>query len=194
MPPDDSEAAKRLKKEAQLAARLHHANIVPVFDLVEAEAACWIVMEFVPSRSLAQVVTEDGVLTPEEAGSVGCQMAAALAKSHAEGVVHGDVTPGPSPDCAARSAHGCPSTSSPRITPTEAARSSSTSPSRPPHTPPSRQRPAAQHRHPSALWNWPFTGPWPSTPAPRPTASTGPCSNCSPIPRPPISSRPSGTP
>ncbi|MFE3599658.1 serine/threonine-protein kinase [Streptomyces sp. NPDC059142] len=90
--PGDNEAAKRLEKEAQLAARLHHANIVPVFDFVEEEA-CWIVMEFVPSRSLAQVVTEDGLLTPEAAGSVGCQIAAALAKSHAEGVVHGDVTP-----------------------------------------------------------------------------------------------------
>ncbi|MFJ1649603.1 serine/threonine-protein kinase [Streptomyces sp. NPDC088258] len=91
--PDDSEAAKRLKKEARLAARLHHPNIVPVFDFVEEETACWIVMEFVPSRSLAQAVAESGLLMPEYAGSVGCQIAAALAKSHAEGVVHGDVTP-----------------------------------------------------------------------------------------------------
>ncbi|MFE3826109.1 serine/threonine-protein kinase [Streptomyces sp. NPDC059092] len=91
--PDDNGAAKRLRREARFAARLHHANIVPVFDYVEEEAACWIVMEFVPARSLAQTVTEDGPLTPEEAGSVGCQIAAALAKSHAEGVVHGDVTP-----------------------------------------------------------------------------------------------------
>ncbi|MFG2205672.1 protein kinase [Streptomyces sp. NPDC048638] len=91
--PDDGEAAKRLKKEAQYAARLHHPNIVPVFDFVEEETACWIVMEYVPSRSLAQLVAERGPLTPEDAGSVGCQIAAALARSHAEGVVHGDVTP-----------------------------------------------------------------------------------------------------
>lgn len=91
--PDDGEAARRLKKEAQYAARLHHPNIVPVFDFVEAETACWIVMEYVPSRSLAQLVAERGPLTPEDAGSVGCQIAAALTRSHAEGVVHGDVTP-----------------------------------------------------------------------------------------------------
>ncbi|MEV0847329.1 serine/threonine-protein kinase [Streptomyces sp. NPDC049954] len=91
--PDDAEAARRLKKEAQYAARLHHPNIVPVFDFVEEETACWIVMEYVPSRSLAQLVSERGPLTPEDAGSVGCQIAAALARSHAGGVVHGDVTP-----------------------------------------------------------------------------------------------------
>ncbi|MFG2891175.1 protein kinase [Streptomyces sp. NPDC048248] len=91
--PDDGEAAKRLKKEAQYAARLHHPNIVPVFDFVEEETACWIVMEYVASRSLAQLIAESGPLTPEEAGSIGCQIAAALARSHAEGVVHGDVTP-----------------------------------------------------------------------------------------------------
>ncbi|MFE6175999.1 serine/threonine-protein kinase [Streptomyces sp. NPDC056464] len=96
--PDDEQAARRLKKEAQYAARLHHPNIVQVFDFVEeadegsGEATCWIVMEYVPSRSLAQLVG-DGTLPPEEAGSVGCQIAAALAKSHAQGVVHGDVTP-----------------------------------------------------------------------------------------------------
>ncbi|WP_405587074.1 protein kinase domain-containing protein [Streptomyces sp. NBC_01092] len=113
--PDDEQAARRLKKEAQYAARLHHPNIVPVFDFVEepeegsgqgagqgsgqgpgggsGESTCWIVMEYVPSRSLAQLVAESGPLSPEDAGSVGCQIAAALAKSHAEGVVHGDVTP-----------------------------------------------------------------------------------------------------
>lgn len=91
--PDDVEAATRLKKEAQYAARLHHPHIVPVFDFVEEGTACWIVMEYVPSRSLAQLVAERGTLTPEDAGSVGCQIAAALARSHAEGVVHGDVTP-----------------------------------------------------------------------------------------------------
>lgn len=103
--PDDEQAARRLKKEAQYAARLHHPNIVPVFDFVEEVegggpggtagglATCWIVMEYVPARSLAQIVADSGPLSPEDAGSVGCQIAAALAKSHSMGVVHGDVTP-----------------------------------------------------------------------------------------------------
>ncbi|SDN11187.1 Serine/threonine protein kinase [Streptomyces sp. cf386] len=100
--PDDEQAARRLKKEAQYAARLHHPNIVPVFDFVEeegpdgsagGEATCWIVMEYVPARSLAQIVADCGPLSPEDAGSVGGQIAAALVKSHSMGVVHGDVTP-----------------------------------------------------------------------------------------------------
>lgn len=91
--PDGERAAQRLMKEARNAARLHHPNIVGVFDFVDEGAACWIVMEYVPSRSLARIVGEQGPLTPEEAGSIGRQIADALAKSHTEGVVHGDVTP-----------------------------------------------------------------------------------------------------
>ncbi|MFJ8753944.1 serine/threonine-protein kinase [Streptomyces sp. NPDC102441] len=90
---DDDRAARRLMSEARNAGRLHHPNIVGVFDFVDEGGTCWIIMEYVPSRSLAQIVAEGGLLTPEEAGSIGCQIAAALAKSHNEGVVHGDVTP-----------------------------------------------------------------------------------------------------
>ncbi|MEU0965979.1 protein kinase [Streptomyces sp. NPDC005917] len=90
---DDPRAAQRLMGEARNAGRLHHPNIVGVFDFVDEGATCWIVMEYVPSRSLAQLMAEKGPLSPEDVGSIGCQMADALAKSHAEGVVHGDVTP-----------------------------------------------------------------------------------------------------
>ncbi|MFI6864417.1 serine/threonine-protein kinase [Streptomyces sp. NPDC050421] len=90
---EDDRAARRLMSEARNAGRLHHPNIVGVFDFVDEGATCWIIMEYVPARSLAQLMAEGGLLTPEEAGSIGCQIAAALAKSHDEGVVHGDVTP-----------------------------------------------------------------------------------------------------
>jgi hypothetical protein len=90
---EDDRATRRLMGEARNAGRLHHPNIVGVFDFVDEGATCWIIMEYVPSRSLAQILTESGPLTPEAAGSIGCQIAAALAKSHHEGVVHGDVTP-----------------------------------------------------------------------------------------------------
>ncbi|MEV7087971.1 protein kinase [Streptomyces sp. NPDC093085] len=91
--PGDGEAVARLRTEGRYAARLHHPNIVPVFDLVEEDTACWIVMEYVPAPSLARMVADEGPLPPEAVGSIGRQIAAALAKSHAEGVVHGDVTP-----------------------------------------------------------------------------------------------------
>ncbi|MEU8971986.1 serine/threonine-protein kinase [Streptomyces monashensis] len=80
-------------KEARYAARLHPPNVVAVFGHVAEGDACWIVMEYVPSRSLAQLGAERGPLTPQEAGSNGGQIAAALTKSHDEGVAHGDVPP-----------------------------------------------------------------------------------------------------
>ncbi|MDH6214892.1 serine/threonine-protein kinase [Streptomyces pseudovenezuelae] len=91
--PDDDRATRRLMGEARNAGRLHHPNIVGVFDFIDEGVTCWIIMEYVPSRSLAQLMAERGPLTPEEAGSIGCQIADALVKSHNEGVVHGDVTP-----------------------------------------------------------------------------------------------------
>ncbi|GHH82384.1 hypothetical protein GCM10018793_42090 [Streptomyces sulfonofaciens] len=90
---EDAFAAERLKKEARNAGRLHHPNIVGVFDFIEDGATCWIVMEYVPAPSLARVMVERGPLAPDEAGAIGCQVADALAASHIEGVVHGDVTP-----------------------------------------------------------------------------------------------------
>lgn len=90
---EDERATRRLMGEARNAGRLHHPHIVGVFDFVDEGATCWIIMEYVPSRSLAQILAESGPLTPQAAGSIGCQIADALAKSHREGVVHGDVTP-----------------------------------------------------------------------------------------------------
>ncbi|GAA2327472.1 hypothetical protein GCM10010376_54280 [Streptomyces violaceusniger] len=91
--PDDDRAVARLTNEARNAARLHHPHIVSVFDFVDEGETCWIVMEYVSGGSLADMVRGRVALPPEEAASIGCQIAAALAKSHAEGVVHGDVTP-----------------------------------------------------------------------------------------------------
>ncbi|WP_328315645.1 serine/threonine-protein kinase [Streptomyces sp. NBC_00388] len=91
--PDDDRATQQLMKEARNAGRLHHANIVAVFDCDHDADTCWIVMEYVPAKSLAQIITERGLLPADEAGAIGGQIAAALAKSHSAGVVHGDVTP-----------------------------------------------------------------------------------------------------
>ena len=59
------ELGLRTLREARAAARLNDANVVRIYDVVQSEQAPWIVMEYVPSRSLHQVITDDGPLPPE---------------------------------------------------------------------------------------------------------------------------------
>lgn len=83
----------RAEREARLAASLNHPHVVSVFDLVDEPDAQWLVMEYVESRTLAQLVEEHGPMTPDEAAQVLCQAADALAAAHRAGIVHRDVKP-----------------------------------------------------------------------------------------------------
>lgn len=74
----------RFLREARIAARLHHPNLVRVFDIDELDGRPCIVMELLPGGTLA-----GGRLTREEAA----QVADGLAAAHAHGVVHRDLKP-----------------------------------------------------------------------------------------------------
>lgn len=87
------EAAARAMREARIAARLHHPNAISVFDVVTENGQPWLVMEYLPSRTLAQVLA-DGPLPPAAAAGIGARVAAALAAAHELGIVHRDVKPG----------------------------------------------------------------------------------------------------
>ena len=77
VPPDwmNDEEQTRLRdrtlREARSAGRLNHPHVVTVYDVVHADGLPWIVMEYVPSRSLHQVVHEDG---PPPASGWPCSM------------------------------------------------------------------------------------------------------------------------
>jgi eukaryotic-like serine/threonine-protein kinase len=86
-------ACRRATREAQVAARLNHRNVVHVFDIVEEDGCPWIVMELLPYRSLLDVIEDEGPLAPAEAAKVGLEILAALRAAHAEGIVHRDVKP-----------------------------------------------------------------------------------------------------
>ncbi|HEY3751780.1 MAG TPA: serine/threonine-protein kinase [Pseudonocardiaceae bacterium] len=87
------EARQRAMREARIAARLHHANVVIVYDVVEDDGQPWLIMEYVPSRSLATAL-KDGPMAPYQVAGIGAQAANGLAAAHAVGVVHRDVKPG----------------------------------------------------------------------------------------------------
>src|SRR5947207_160246 len=86
-------ARRRAVREAQMAARLSHPNVVGVYDILEEDGRPCIVMELVPFRSLRDVVAEDGPMSPAEAAQVGLSVLAALRAVHGAGVVHRDVKP-----------------------------------------------------------------------------------------------------
>ena len=87
-------AVKRVIREARLTARLHHPSAVQVFDIVDDGDSPCLIMQYVPSRSLQEIVREDGPLPPDEVARIGMQVAAALAAAHRAGIVHRDVKPG----------------------------------------------------------------------------------------------------
>jgi eukaryotic-like serine/threonine-protein kinase len=89
----DTTAAARFLREARAAARVHHRNIVDVFDFGHlGDGRPYFVMELLEGESLADRLTR-GALPPGEVVAIARQMAAALSAVHERGVVHADVTP-----------------------------------------------------------------------------------------------------
>jgi eukaryotic-like serine/threonine-protein kinase len=91
---DAAELRMRTLREARTAAALSHPNVIKIYDVIYAEQRPWIVMEYVESRSLAQVIKDDGPMSPEAAARIGLSVLAALVAAHEAGVLHRDVKPG----------------------------------------------------------------------------------------------------
>ena len=85
---------QRAMREARLTARLHHPNVVQVYDIVDDAQSPCLIMEYVRSRSLHELVHDRGPLPPAEVAAIGAQVALGLAAAHAAGVVHRDMKPG----------------------------------------------------------------------------------------------------
>lgn len=87
------EARARFRREAELAARVSHPNIVPVFATGEAAGFIWISMMFVEGETLAERMLAAGPLPVAEALRHARDVLEALGAAHRRGVVHRDVKP-----------------------------------------------------------------------------------------------------
>jgi eukaryotic-like serine/threonine-protein kinase len=89
----DALFVERFRREARAAAQLSHPNIVAVFDSGSDADQPYLVMEYVPGQSLAQLLHRQGRLAPRRAIELAIQVCAALAAAHAQGLVHRDIKP-----------------------------------------------------------------------------------------------------
>lgn len=83
----------RFKREIQIAARLSHPHIVPIFDSGEANGLLYYTMPFIAGESLRKRLERQSQLPIEDAIAITCEVADALAYAHAMGVVHRDIKP-----------------------------------------------------------------------------------------------------
>jgi eukaryotic-like serine/threonine-protein kinase len=94
LPGETAPDLARAMREARSSAALNHPHVVSIYNVVEEDGHIWLVMEYVASRTLAQVIAQDGPLSPQATAGIGVQIAEALLATHAAGTIHRDVKPG----------------------------------------------------------------------------------------------------
>src|SRR5688572_20463124 len=96
LPPEravDPALRERFLREARLAAKLSHPNIIPIHSVAESGEFVYYVMAFVDGETLAERVRTRGPLTGTDGARVLREVAWALAHAHSQGLVHRDVKP-----------------------------------------------------------------------------------------------------
>jgi serine/threonine protein kinase len=89
----DPAVVERFRREAQLAARLNHPNIVNIYDIAGRSGLIWYTMALVQGPSLAQLVERQGSLPLDRVLRLLREALSALAHAHGSGLVHRDIKP-----------------------------------------------------------------------------------------------------
>jgi serine/threonine-protein kinase len=84
---------ERFRREAQLAARLNHPNIVNIYDIAGRSGLIWYTMELIQGPNLAQLVEREGPLPLDKVLRLLREALSALAHAHSSGLVHRDIKP-----------------------------------------------------------------------------------------------------
>jgi beta-lactam-binding protein with PASTA domain len=90
---EDPDFVERFRREAQAAAGLQHPNVVSVYDRGTYDDTYYIAMEYLPGRSLKQLIREEAPLDPLRAIDIAIQILKAARFAHAHGVIHRDLKP-----------------------------------------------------------------------------------------------------
>jgi len=88
----DADCKRRFVLEAKAASALNHPNIVTIHEIASQDGLDFIVMEFLPGRTLDQVVRRKGLNTGETL-KYAVQIASAMSSAHAAGIIHRDLKP-----------------------------------------------------------------------------------------------------
>src|SRR6478752_365545 len=90
----EPESKARLEREAQSVAKLHHENILEIFDYSGPDSpSSYIVTEFIDGQTLKDFLTARAIAYPEVAALIALEVGGALAHAHAAGIIHRDVKP-----------------------------------------------------------------------------------------------------
>jgi len=89
----DPGVMERFRREAQLAARLRHPNIVSILDIMGRAGLTWYTMEYVPGSNIAQVVQRHGTFSLEQTERLLNETLSALEHAHSMGLIHRDLKP-----------------------------------------------------------------------------------------------------
>jgi serine/threonine-protein kinase len=90
----DERFRRRFLRETELAATLHHPNIVRTLGSGEEKGDLYLAMDYIQGSDLRELLRREGRLEPDRAVALVEQVAAALDAAHAAGLVHRDVKPG----------------------------------------------------------------------------------------------------
>ena len=90
---EDPAFVERFRREAQAAAGLQHPNIVSVYDRGEYDRTYYIAMEYLPGRTLKQVIHEEAPLDAVRAIDIAIQILKAARFAHRRGIIHRDLKP-----------------------------------------------------------------------------------------------------
>src|SRR3989440_5969472 len=90
---EDPGFVERFRREAQSAAGLQHPNVVSVYDRGSYDDTYYIAMEYLPGRSLKQLIRQEAPLDPIRAIDITIQILKAARFAHRRGVIHRDLKP-----------------------------------------------------------------------------------------------------